>query len=494
MQPKKQGKTQLAWKQGRLGTTISQFCTGYFGEKLPSPRCHSPWGPDALVCTYEQEVNMSCFFQVADWPQHMLECKLISQDRSVIDTLALRWLTRLALRVLSRRRKDNGVPTEEYLEGWPMAVPRRTLDDYLSDQFDIDIGLTLEQIVAIEGDLWEFLGNHLLREKCNVDEQLCDTLMSKLCNRYGFVQNPYLYGGGIGAALYLQWSQFQVVCGMERPDFEIYYDSDVSVSVIQSLKHNPSQFETLLTESNRHLTYTELHQRTMCIFPDARLLYSPCSFCTDEVRAQLAIYGIWKECDKCEKPLVVIPTPQELFSYFTAGSIGSTEAQCLICKKMVPISEGKKRQILEYHFLSTMAKWERVLPDDSAERSMEMSSKLRRIWDLRSVLHWSNITVCYAASEIPCHEQMLLTSEGSGQMMSAEELETMITEFAERYEQFGWRSTVLSSMYEILAGCYALVGKMSKSRKALRKCRGELLKLIVSTHKAFDCFREALTR
>ncbi len=94
----------------------------------------------------------------------------------MIETLAAKWFIRLALRVLSRHRKDNGVPTEEYLEGWPMAVQRRTLDDYFSDQFDVDVGLTLEQIVAREGDLWQFLENHLLLKKCNVDKQFCHTL------------------------------------------------------------------------------------------------------------------------------------------------------------------------------------------------------------------------------------------------------------------------------------------------------------------------------
>ncbi len=76
-----------------------------------------------------------------------------------------------------------------------------------------------------------------------------------------------------------------------------------------------------------------------------------------------------------------------------------------------------------------------MMSDDSAVRPVEMSSKLSRIWDLRSVLHWSNITICYTASEISRYEQMLLGSGGSGQTMSAEKLEKMIAEFAERYDK-----------------------------------------------------------
>ncbi len=406
----------------------------------------------------------------------------------MIKTLAPKWFMRLALCVLSRRRKDNGVPTEEYLEVWLMSVPRRTLNDYLSDETVVDARVTLEQIIATHGDLWQFLENHLPHWMCRVDKQFCDTLMRKLCNHCGFIQDPvpYVYGGIIGTALYLQWSQFQGICGMDHPDFEIYYDSNVSI--VQSLKHNQSQFETLLTESNRLFTYIELSQRTMCMFPKVRpnLCNCPCSFCTDQMRVQLVTYGIWKECDKCQKPLVVIPTPQELFSY-TIGSIGSTEVQCLTCKRTVPISEEKKRQILECHFLSTMTKREMVLPGDSAARSVEVCSMLSRIWDRRSVLHWSNITICCAAAEILRYdyEQLKLPNGGSGQAMSAEELEKMIAELAERYNKFGWRSTMLTVMYETLAQYYEFAGKMSKSRKARRKSRVELLKLIDGTHKAF---------
>ncbi len=165
---------------------------------------------------------MSFLLQVAAWPQHRMECNLIKHDRSMIETLALKWFTRLALRVLSRRRKDNGVPAEEYLEGLPMAVQRRTLDDFLSDQTVVVVRLTLEEIVATEGDLWQFLENHLPHWKCRVDKQFCDTLMFKLSNHYGFIPNTYLYANGIGSALYLQWSQFQMVCGKDHPAFEIY--------------------------------------------------------------------------------------------------------------------------------------------------------------------------------------------------------------------------------------------------------------------------------
>ncbi len=122
--------------------------------------------------------------------------------------------------MLSRRRKDNGAPAEEDLEGWPMAVQNRTLDDFLiSAPFDVDIGLTPEQVVATQGDLWEFLGNHLPHWKCRVDKQFCDRLMYKLCIRCGLVHDTYLYRGIVGAALYLQWSQFQMVCGMDHLDF-----------------------------------------------------------------------------------------------------------------------------------------------------------------------------------------------------------------------------------------------------------------------------------
>ncbi len=124
----------------------------------------------------------------------------------------------------------------------------------------------------------------------------------------------------------------------------------------------------------------------MCMFPDSRptLRNCPWSFCTDEVRVQLAIYGIWMECDQCQKPLVVIPTPRELFSCII-GSIGSTVAHCQICKKTMPVPE-KNRQILECHFLSRKTKRERMLPGDSAARSEEISSKLSLIWNLHSVL------------------------------------------------------------------------------------------------------------
>ncbi len=375
---------------------------------------------------------------------------------------------RLALRVLSRRCKDKGIPAEDDLDGWPKTIERRSLDEFLQDQSTVGYGvISTEQFVA-QVDLWQFLQDHLPREKRMVpfvDKQFCDVLIEKLLNHSSSVVDLAL--GIVGRAIYLQWTRFQPVCGMEAPDFEIYSDSNVTTCVIRSLKLNPKQFETLLMESTRPLTCVELTNSFQFENPWTRsfLQNCPCAFCNDKVRIQFAIYGIWKECNKCRNPLVVIPKDLrgKEAAQVDKSFVSDTEANCLICKRTVRI--------------------EKISP----EALLAVNRLFIRQWELRSALHPSNITVCRAAFGLSISNSHLLHSHEN--TMLVERYERVADDLTTRFKKFGWRSLVLSDMYRAVATAYCEERNRMKYLKVINKSKELLAELVPGDHVAFDWFR-----
>ncbi len=433
------------------------------------------------------KASQLCFFQISDWPQHYLECTLITEDRTIVETLAPKVTLRLALRVLSRRRKDNGISAEDDLEGWPTTIERRSLDEFLQDQSDIGFGLPVEQQTATEGDLWQFLQEHLPWEKRVVrflDQGFCEVLFRKVFNYNRIVSNLV---ETFGWAIYLQQTRFQQACGMEVPDFEIYPDSNIISSVVRSLKHDPKQFETLLTESTQPLTCIELEY----LWARQFLRKCPCAFCNDKLRIQLAIYGIWKECDKCHKPLVVIPKDlgEEEAAQVDKSDTSDTEAKCLICKKTVRIAPEKMTDILEYHRVRTKTeqiyKWQNSIPSQAV---LEAYTLLLQQLELRSLLHSNNLTVCQAVDGLYAIYSHVC---GSGiRKMSAERYERIIDDFATRFKRLGWRSLMLSDIYRSVAITYMMEGKRGKFLTIMNKSRQLLAELIPEEHIAFDTLKQ----
>ncbi len=106
----------------------------------------------------------------------------------MVEILTQKRFLRLALRVLSRRRKDNGIPAEDDLDGWPKTIPRTSLDHFLQDQSVVGSAISVDQYNDFYGGdlrLWQFLQEHLSGEKRVVpfvDERFCDVLMKKVLN------------------------------------------------------------------------------------------------------------------------------------------------------------------------------------------------------------------------------------------------------------------------------------------------------------------------